>query len=367
MNALIVSPTISRTTCRSRRSAGSWPHGAWTWSSRPALASRRRFGRTGSSTVWSHWVRAATRVTGAGAAGASGARRLPRGDATGGRGHPSLPGGAAPAGSPLAAGSGHRAARSHPRRGRARRDPGGPDRLRLDARPLRPRAPVRLTASGPSEHASGARRDLRRATVVSARRRAGARRARVARQLCAEVAARFAHEYAGALARLNSSVPPPANPFAAASPWLTLVNYPAALAQRRRLPASIRFIGSCARTGRAAPGLERDIAALDPNRAAPAEIAGRAAAVLAGQAPVRAAAIGNGLRRRLGRRRLAGPARANGPNASSAPTCRYRGDSMTSRPDGPGEKPGGCGAPSARCSDRRPVHRDPRVQKAPAA
>ena len=80
--------------------------------------------------------------------------------------------------------------------------------------------------------------------------------------LCTMVADRFADEYAGALARLNPSLTPPANPFAAASPWLTLVNYPAALARHRSLPARAHFIGSCARRGRADKGLEREVASL---------------------------------------------------------------------------------------------------------
>jgi zeaxanthin glucosyltransferase len=82
------------------------------------------------------------------------------------------------------------------------------------------------------------------------------------RAVCAEVEGRFAHEYASTLARLNPSVASPANPFAAPSPWLTMVNYPAALARRRSLPANVRYIGSCARRGRADTRLEREIAAL---------------------------------------------------------------------------------------------------------
>jgi len=82
------------------------------------------------------------------------------------------------------------------------------------------------------------------------------------RATCAGVEHRFAEEYAGALARLNPALTPPANPFAAASPWLTMVNYPAALARRRRLPATVRYIGSCARRGRADTRLEAAVAAL---------------------------------------------------------------------------------------------------------
>jgi zeaxanthin glucosyltransferase len=82
------------------------------------------------------------------------------------------------------------------------------------------------------------------------------------RALCADVEARFAHEYGSALARLNPSVEAPANPFAAASPWLTMVNYPAALARRRSLLANVRYIGSCARRGRADKRLELEVAAL---------------------------------------------------------------------------------------------------------
>jgi zeaxanthin glucosyltransferase len=82
------------------------------------------------------------------------------------------------------------------------------------------------------------------------------------RTLCASVADRFAREYAAALARLNPSLVPPANPFAATSPWLTMVNYPAALARRRGLDATVRYIGSCARRGRADARLEREVAGL---------------------------------------------------------------------------------------------------------
>ncbi len=79
---------------------------------------------------------------------------------------------------------------------------------------------------------------------------------------CARVADRFGHEYAEALARLNPSATPPANPFAAVSPWLTMVNYPAALATHRGQPANVRYLGSLARTGRADAHLERAIASL---------------------------------------------------------------------------------------------------------
>jgi zeaxanthin glucosyltransferase len=82
------------------------------------------------------------------------------------------------------------------------------------------------------------------------------------RALCTTVEDRFADEYAGALGRLNPSLTPPANPFAAPSPWLTMLNYPAALARHRTLPARVRFIGSCARRGRADPHLEAEVAAL---------------------------------------------------------------------------------------------------------
>jgi zeaxanthin glucosyltransferase len=82
------------------------------------------------------------------------------------------------------------------------------------------------------------------------------------RTLCAQVAGRFAHEYARALARLNPSATPPADPFAAASPWLTMVNYPVALARHRRLLASVHYIGSCARRGRSEPRLEQEVASL---------------------------------------------------------------------------------------------------------
>ena len=82
------------------------------------------------------------------------------------------------------------------------------------------------------------------------------------RALCARVTDRFAREYADALARLNPSATPPANPFAAGSPWLTMVNYPSALARHRSLPAPVHYIGSCARRGRADKGLEKRIASL---------------------------------------------------------------------------------------------------------
>ena len=82
------------------------------------------------------------------------------------------------------------------------------------------------------------------------------------RRLCARVADRFAHEYAHALARLNPSAPPPADPFTAASSWLTMLNYPAALARHHRPPASVHYIGSCVRRGRADARLEAEIASL---------------------------------------------------------------------------------------------------------
>ena len=82
------------------------------------------------------------------------------------------------------------------------------------------------------------------------------------RTLCARAADRFAREYAHALSRLNPSATPPASPFAAASPWLTMVNYPAGLARHLRLPARVLYIGSCARRGRSDTRLEAEIASL---------------------------------------------------------------------------------------------------------
>jgi zeaxanthin glucosyltransferase len=82
------------------------------------------------------------------------------------------------------------------------------------------------------------------------------------RRLCCRVAGRFANEYGETLAHLNPSATPPANPFAAPSPWLTMVNYPAVLARHRRLLASVRYIGSCARRGRSEPRLEQKVASL---------------------------------------------------------------------------------------------------------
>jgi len=80
--------------------------------------------------------------------------------------------------------------------------------------------------------------------------------------LCAKVARQFAAEYRTTLRRLNPRVVPPRDPFAAGSPWLTLLNYPAQLARHRPLRGNTTYIGSCVRVEPLDPLLEARIAAL---------------------------------------------------------------------------------------------------------
>ena len=68
------------------------------------------------------------------------------------------------------------------------------------------------------------------------------------RRLCADVSRRFAAEFRLALHDLNPHAVAPPDPFAAASPWLTLLNYPEQLAEHRPPLANARYIGSCVRT-----------------------------------------------------------------------------------------------------------------------
>lgn len=84
----------------------------------------------------------------------------------------------------------------------------------------------------------------------------------VLRSLCAHVSKLFAAEYSRALHRLNPQAVAPADPFAAGSPWLTLINYPAELTRHRPLPAGARYIGACVRREPIDPALEAEIAAL---------------------------------------------------------------------------------------------------------
>ena len=80
--------------------------------------------------------------------------------------------------------------------------------------------------------------------------------------LCAHVSKLFAAEFRLALHRLNPHAAPSADPFAAGSPWLTLINYPAELARHRPLAAGARFIGACVRHERIDPALAAEIARL---------------------------------------------------------------------------------------------------------
>jgi zeaxanthin glucosyltransferase len=82
------------------------------------------------------------------------------------------------------------------------------------------------------------------------------------RSLCTEVARRFAAEFGLALRRLNPGAVPPADPFAASSPWLTLFNYPAGLVRHDRPAGPVHFIGAAVRASRIDQALEAEIAAL---------------------------------------------------------------------------------------------------------
>jgi UDP:flavonoid glycosyltransferase YjiC (YdhE family) len=82
------------------------------------------------------------------------------------------------------------------------------------------------------------------------------------RRLCLEVSNRFAAEFRRTLLGLNPRAVPPPDPFAAGSPWLTLISYPARLAAHRPPLAGARYIGSCVRSEPVEPFLEAEIAAL---------------------------------------------------------------------------------------------------------
>jgi zeaxanthin glucosyltransferase len=84
----------------------------------------------------------------------------------------------------------------------------------------------------------------------------------VLREVCTEVSTRFAAEFRLALRRLNPAAVPPPDPFAAGSPWLTLLSYPHRLAGRRPRFTGVRYIGGCVRSGPLDPLLEAEIAAL---------------------------------------------------------------------------------------------------------
>lgn len=79
--------------------------------------------------------------------------------------------------------------------------------------------------------------------------------------LCADVSRRFAAEFRLNLHRLNPRAVPPADPFVAGSPLLTLINYPAELARHRPL-SNAMYIGACVRHESVDPMLEAEIAAL---------------------------------------------------------------------------------------------------------
>ena len=80
--------------------------------------------------------------------------------------------------------------------------------------------------------------------------------------LCVRVAEQFAAEFKLNLHRLNPTAVPPADPFAAGSPWLTLINYPSQLARHRRPVNAARYIGACVRHEPIDPLLEAEIEAL---------------------------------------------------------------------------------------------------------
>jgi zeaxanthin glucosyltransferase len=82
------------------------------------------------------------------------------------------------------------------------------------------------------------------------------------RALCTEVSERFAADFRCRLRRLNPKVVPPADPFAAGSPWLTLINYPAELARHRPAADTARYIGACVRQEAIEPLLAAQIAGL---------------------------------------------------------------------------------------------------------
>lgn len=67
------------------------------------------------------------------------------------------------------------------------------------------------------------------------------------RSLCAWVAKLFAAEFGRCLRGLNPCASAPTDPFAEGSPWLTLVNYPAALARHRPAAQGAIYLGACVR------------------------------------------------------------------------------------------------------------------------
>jgi zeaxanthin glucosyltransferase len=82
------------------------------------------------------------------------------------------------------------------------------------------------------------------------------------RLLCARVAELFAAEFRRCLRGLNPRAVAPVDPFAAGSPWLTLVNYPAELARHRPAAEGAIYIGACVRHELIDPLLEAEIEAL---------------------------------------------------------------------------------------------------------
>ena len=82
------------------------------------------------------------------------------------------------------------------------------------------------------------------------------------RRLSADASRRFAAEFRLALHDLNPHAEAPRDPFAAGSPWLTLLNYPQQLAKHRPPLANARYIGSSVRTEPTEPLLQAQIDAL---------------------------------------------------------------------------------------------------------
>jgi UDP:flavonoid glycosyltransferase YjiC (YdhE family) len=82
------------------------------------------------------------------------------------------------------------------------------------------------------------------------------------RSLCARVAEQFAAEFRRCLHAINPRATAPVDPFAEASPCLTLVNYPAELARHRPASPGAIYVGACVRQEQIDPGLRDEIEAL---------------------------------------------------------------------------------------------------------
>ncbi len=82
------------------------------------------------------------------------------------------------------------------------------------------------------------------------------------RTLCGRVAELFAAEFRRCLRSLNPRARAPIDPFAEGSPWLTLINYPAALARHRPAAQGAIYIGACVRYEQIDPLLQAEIEAL---------------------------------------------------------------------------------------------------------